>query len=165
MSRTLLALAFAFVAVAAPAPKPAELDLTDVAGKPVHLRDYRGKLVVVNFWATWCGPCKAEMPMIVAAEKKWKAQGVVFIAASLDDERDQKGIPAFVTANKIAFPVWTGVKDADVERLDLGEAIPATLFIDKTGVIYSRVKGEMKSAQLEQRLGWAVGPRTGPAPR
>lgn len=152
MLRTFVVFAMAVAALAAPAPKPAELDLTDLAGKPVHLRDYRGKTVVVNFWATWCGPCKAEMPMIVAAEKKFRSQGIVFIAASLDDEQDQKGIPAFVEKNHITFPVWKGVRDSDVERLDLGEAIPATLFIGKDGLVYSRVKGELKNDDLEKRL-------------
>lgn len=152
MSRTFLVFVLAFSAIAAPAPKPAELDLTDLNGKQVHLRDYRGKTVVVNFWATWCGPCKAEMPMIVEAEKKFKAQGIVFIAASLDDERDQKAIPAFVEKNKITFPVWKGVSDNDVVRLDLGEAIPATLFIGKDGAVYSRVKGELKPGDLEKNL-------------
>ena len=153
MLRILIAFTFALLATAAPPSKPADLDLTDLSGKKVHLRDYRGKIVVVNFWATWCGPCKAEMPMIVAAEKRWRAKGVVFIAASLDDAQDQKGIPAFVAKNKITFPVWTGVGEADVARLDLGEAIPATIFVGRDGVIFSRVKGEMKEAELEKALG------------
>lgn len=150
------------------APKklsPAELNLKDLEGKTVHLRDYRGKLVVLNFWATWCIPCKEEMPMLVVAQKKWGARGVSFIGASLDDRKTEKSVPDFIQKFKIEFPIWMGASGDDLDKLKMGEAVPATAFIDEDGVIFARVEGEIKLEQLEERLDWATGNRSRPAPK
>src|SRR6185437_5306966 len=86
----------------------ASLNVHDLSGSKVQLRDYRGKSVVLNFWATWCVPCREEMPMMVEAAKSWTPRGVTFIAVSLDDEKTKKDIPAFVARYGITFPVWVG---------------------------------------------------------
>jgi thiol-disulfide isomerase/thioredoxin len=149
------------------APKkesPAELNLIDLNGKKVHLKDLRDKIVVLNFWATWCGPCKDEMPMFVEVEKAWTPKGVVFIGASLDDKKTLNAIPEFVQKYKIDFPVWTGATGDDLDKLKMGEAVPDTAFIDEGGVIASRVQGEIKKTELLERLEWLTGDRKGPAP-
>jgi len=150
------------------APKkesPAELNLVDLDGKKVHLKDYRAKVVVLNFWATWCAPCKDEMPMFVDIEREWAPKGVVFIGASLDDKMTVKAVPEFVQKYRIDFPVWTGATGDDLDRLKMGEAVPDTAFLDESGVIVSRVQGEIKKAELIERLGWLTGDRKGPAPQ
>jgi thiol-disulfide isomerase/thioredoxin len=147
------------------APKAADLNLKDLEGKTVHLRDYRGKLVVLNFWATWCVPCKEEMPMFVEVEKKWAARGVVFVGASLDDRKTQNAIPDFLQKFQVDFPVWTGANGDDLYKLGMGEAVPATAFLDKDGVIFARVQGEIKREELEERLDWLTGDRSRPAPK
>lgn len=143
---------------------PAELNLTDLEGKKVHLKDYRSKIVVVNFWATWCGPCKEEMPMFVDVEKAWTPKGIVFIGASLDDKKTIRDIPGFLQKYKIDFPVWTGATLDDMDKLSMGEAVPDTAFIDEGGVIVSRVEGEIKRGELTERLEWLTSDRKGPAP-
>lgn len=143
---------------------PAELTLVDMDGRKVHLKDYRNKIVVLNFWATWCGPCKDEMPMFVEVEKSWTPKGVVFIGASLDDRKTIKAIPEFMQKYHIDFPVWTGASLDDMDKLKMGEAVPDTAFIDEGGVIVSRVEGEIKKAELLERLEWLTGDRKGPAP-
>jgi thiol-disulfide isomerase/thioredoxin len=144
---------------------PAELNLTDLEGRKVHLKDYRSKIVVMNFWATWCAPCKEEMPMLVEAGKQWTPKGVVFIGASLDDRKTINNIPAFLREYKIDFPVWTGTTLDDMDKLKMGEAVPDTAFIDEGGVIVSRVEGEIKKGELAERLEWLTGDRKGPAPQ
>jgi thiol-disulfide isomerase/thioredoxin len=146
-------------------PAPAELNLKDSSGKTVRLRDLRGKVVVLNFWATWCGPCKEEMPMFVEVEKKWAARGVVFVGASLDERKTQKDIPQFLQKFQIDFPVWMGASGDDLDKLGMGEAVPATAFLNEDGIIFARVQGEIKREELEERLAWATGDRSGPAPK
>src|SRR5690242_711151 len=90
------------------APPKTDLALKDAEGHRVRLSDYRGKAVVLNFWATWCGPCNAEMPALVEAEKIYGPRGVVFIAASLDDAKTKAKIPDFVSKYHVTFPVWVG---------------------------------------------------------
>jgi hypothetical protein len=105
------------------------------------------------------------MRMFVEAENKWVAKGVVFIAASLDDRKTQKNIPEFVHKFQIAFPIWIGATGDDLYRLGMGEAVPATAFLDQDGAIIARVLGEIQRQELEQRLDWLTGDRSGPAPK
>jgi thiol-disulfide isomerase/thioredoxin len=146
------------------APK-AELTLKNQDGKRVRLSELRGKPVVLNFWATWCQPCNAEMPMLVEAEKTYGSRGVVFLAASLDEAKTKAAIPAFVSKYAIPFPVWVGATGDDLDRLQMGPAVPATAFIDPEGRIVARVMGQMREDEMKERLEWLAGPRTGPAPQ
>ena len=142
----------------------AELNLKDMHGQKVRLRDLRGKPVVLNFWATWCGPCKAELPMLVEAAKNYESRGVVFLAVSLDDEKTKQLVPAFVSAHQISFPVWLGASADDLGKLGLGEAVPATAFLDQDGHIMSRILGQLREQDLKERLDWLTGDRTGTPP-
>jgi thiol-disulfide isomerase/thioredoxin len=154
---------FPLAAAAKEAPK-AELNLKDSQGQKVRLRDLRGKIVVLNFWATWCGPCKAELPLLVEAEQNYSSRGVIFIAASLDDDQTKAQIPAFVAAHKVGFPVWIGATGDDLSKLGMGEAVPATAFLDPEGHIVARVLGQLRSEEVKERLDWLLGNRSGTAP-
>ena len=160
-------LSLAAISFAADAKKeaPVDLNLTDMEGKKVHLKDYAGKPVLINFWATWCLPCREEMPMMVEAEKVWGPKGVVFIAASLDDSTTKKNIPASVKQFQITFPVWTGASLDDLAKLHLGDAVPDTVFLDGDRIIFSRAKGEIHRPEVDERLEWVTGDRTRPAPQ
>jgi thiol-disulfide isomerase/thioredoxin len=129
------------------------------------LRDLRGKPVVLNFWATWCGPCNAEMPMFVEMEKEYRVRGVLFIGASLDDAKTKGRIPAFLAEYKVAFPVWYGASGDDLDRLKLGVMAPATAFLDAEGHIVARILGQARPEEVKERLDWLTGDKSGPAPQ
>ncbi|MGD0776804.1 MAG: TlpA disulfide reductase family protein [Candidatus Solibacter sp.] len=159
---TVTALASA-LALCADAPK-ADLTLQDANGRKVRLRDLRGKPVVLNFWATWCGPCNDEMPMLVDLEKQYSARGVLFVGASLDDAGTKAKIPAFLAEHKVAFAVWYGASGDDLDKLKLGGAVPATAFLDAEGHIVARILGQARPEELKERLEWLTGNKSAPAP-
>jgi thiol-disulfide isomerase/thioredoxin len=142
----------------------ADLTLRDANGRKVRLRDLRGKPVVLNFWATWCGPCNAEMPMLVDLEKQYAARGVLFVGASLDDARTKARIPAFVAEHQIAFPVWYGAGGDDLDKLKLGGAVPATAFLDAEGHVVARILGQARPEEVKERLDWLTGDQSTPPP-
>ena len=144
--------------------KPVDLPLTDLHGKRVRLRDYRGKIVVLNFWATWCGPCNQEMPLLVSVEKEYSARGVIFLGASLDDSKTEEHIPDFLRKYHVQFPILLGATADNLEKLRLGQGVPATAFIDREGMVAARVSGEIREQEIRQRLDWLLGDRSVPPP-
>jgi thiol-disulfide isomerase/thioredoxin len=154
----------AVVLLIAADPKPSDLMLVDLSGKKVRLRDYRGKVVVLNFWATWCVPCREETPMIVEAEKAWGPKGVTFIAISLDENKTRKNIPAFLEQYHVGFPVWSNASTDDLDKLRMGQGVPDTAFLDEAGVVVARVLGEIQRPEIDERLAWLTGDRKSAPP-
>jgi thiol-disulfide isomerase/thioredoxin len=157
-----LLLLAAALGLSADAPT-ADLALKDAAGRKVRLRDLRGKVVLLNFWATWCGPCNAEMPALADIGKQYAGR-VAFIGASLDDQKSMNKIPAFVSQYKIDFPIWYGATLDDLDRLKMGNAVPATAFLDADGRVAARILGQARPEEVKERLDWLTGDRSGPAP-
>lgn len=132
-----------------PAPS---LDLRDMQGAPHKLAEYRGKPVVLNFWATWCVPCAAEMPLLSEMQNRYKDK-VVFIAASIDDDDMKPAVEAFIKKHKAdALTVMTGAAIESLHDFGLEQVMPGTIFIDAEGNIVDRVSGKLKRTELARRL-------------
>lgn len=116
-----------------------EFSLASLQGKPLSLADYRGKLVLVNFWATWCAPCRKEMPGMEALYQRFKGRGLVVLAVSVDDGSKER-VKAFVEKYRLSFPV---ALDPDSKVSDLFEVagLPASYLIDPQGKLLGHVTG------------------------
>lgn len=112
-----------------------DFKLKDADGKEVRLADYRGKVVLLDFWATWCGPCRIEIPWFAELEKKNKDKGFAVIGVSMDDE-GWKVVKPFLSELKVNYRVLLGNDEAahDYGGLD---ALPTTFLIDRDGKIAS----------------------------
>ena len=104
------------VASVAGAASKADLNAKSLDGQKVRLKDLRGKLVVLNFWATWCGPCREELPMLIKTAKASTNADLVFIAVSVDDSKTQVKVPDSARQFGISFPVWVGANGDDVYK-------------------------------------------------
>ena len=165
MARTLaIALLFVVSPLVAQDAAPA-LSLRDVDAYPAALEQYRGKIVVLNFWATWCGPCADEMPWLADIQKSYGDRGVVVVGVALDDSTTQSKIPKFIRKKKVNFPIWLGGTTDDLKRFGLGEALPATTFINREGHIEGRVLGMLRKKDLTHRVEWLLGNREGDPPK
>lgn len=124
-----------------------DFTLRDINGTQVSLRDYRGKVVLVNFWATWCGPCRREIPDFIELQED-KSGDVVILGISLDREGAMKVKP-FAESMNINYPVLV---DGQAAAQGFGriDAIPTTFFVDRQGRIAQSVRGLATRAQIEQ---------------
>jgi thiol-disulfide isomerase/thioredoxin len=148
---------------AGPDPAP-ELVLRDLQGGEVALHSLRGRIVVLNFWATWCTPCRAEMPMLTRLQAEYAVRGVTVVGASTDDASTAGRVEPFLRRYRIDFPIWMGATTAEMQAFGLGTALPATAMLDAEGNIVGRIVGPLEEDDLRHRLEWLLGGRSGPAP-
>ncbi len=152
-------------ALASAASDRAELVLPDLSGDQQRLEQYREQVVVLNFWATWCVPCREEMPLLVDIQNRYASRDVVVVGASADDESTRMQIRPFVEELGITFPIWTGATTADMDRLGLGTELPATAIIDRDGRVAFRIIGVLKRKDLVRRLDYLISGKRGKAPK
>jgi thiol-disulfide isomerase/thioredoxin len=150
----------------AKAEEPVDLTLRDRAGEEQRLSAYRGRIVILNFWATWCVPCREEMPMLVRIAKEYESRGVVVIGPSADAPETQDKIEPFLREAGITFSVWVGATTEHMQQLGLGAALPATAVIDREGRIVGRILGPLEEKDLRMRIEWLLADpsKRGPAP-
>jgi thiol-disulfide isomerase/thioredoxin len=141
-----------------------ELVLKSIDGQRIRLKDYRGNILLVNFWATWCAPCNAELPLLVKEKENYRSRGVVFIAASVDNAKARNQVRAFVSQKQVPLLVCLGATGDDLDRFEMERAVPSTAFLDLQGHIVFRIIGPMREEELRERLDWLIGARTCPPP-
>ena len=115
--------------------KAPDFELKDASGRIVHLSDFKGKVVLLDFWATWCGPCKIEIPWFTEFERKYKDRGFEVLGVSMDDD-GWKAINPFVAEEKINYRIVLG-NDQTGDQYGGVEALPTTFVIDREGKIAS----------------------------
>jgi thiol-disulfide isomerase/thioredoxin len=128
--------------------------LQDLQGKQVKLSDFRGKAVLLNFWATWCGPCKVEMPWFVELQKQYGPQGLEIVGVALDDS-GKDSIAKFAKEMGVNYTILQG-QDA------VGDAygaigLPTSFFIDRSGKIIDSASGLVTRTEIEDNVKKSLG--------
>jgi len=134
-----------FAKTNSPAP---DFTLNDISGKPVTLSQFRGKVVILNFWSIWCGPCLAEMPSLNKLYLEFKDKGLIVLAVAEDPA--EKPVKSYLQEKGIAFPILMD-KDRKIYFKYSLFGIPVTFLIDKKGLIAEKFIGERDWSSSEMR--------------
>ncbi|HKQ88198.1 MAG TPA: redoxin domain-containing protein [Candidatus Acidoferrales bacterium] len=138
--------------------KPADLPLIDLDGYKKILATYKGKPLLVTFWATWCEPCRYEYPTIVELAKEYKPKGLAVVGVSFDNNADMHLVRDFLAKNKPDFPNYRQNPDIDVDAFYVGVrpewtgTMPETLFYARDGRIVGHYEGEQTRADFAKAI-------------
>ena len=130
-------------------PAPA-FSLTDEHGTPVSLADYRGKVVLLNFWATWCGPCEVEIPWFIEFEQKYKDRDFAVLGVSFDDD-GWKSVRPYIASHKINYRVMIGTEK--MSQLYGGvDSLPTSFIVDRQGRIAAQHVGLVDKSDYQNEI-------------
>ena len=155
---------FSFLVSAAQAKRAPNLELKDLTGHSQKIASLRGSIAVVSFWATWCAPCREELPRLSKLSQDYEASGIRFIAISIDEPKDRAKVAPYVAQQKLTMDVWVGGDTDMLARVGLGDIVPGTIVIDQQGEIIGRIMGEAREEDVKSRLDWLLHGRQGDAP-
>jgi peroxiredoxin len=127
-----------------------DFTLQSLDGKTVRLSDFRGKPVVLNFWATWCGPCKIEMPWFVDLQKQYGPAGLQFLGVAMDDA-STKDIAEFAESMKVNYPILVG-KESVGDAYGGVQFLPETFYIDRNGKVVDKAFGLKGRGEIEDAI-------------
>ncbi|MFZ0805567.1 MAG: TlpA disulfide reductase family protein [Candidatus Sulfotelmatobacter sp.] len=149
---------FSGITISKPAP---DFTLESLNGQNLRLSDLRGKAVLLNFWATWCAPCKIEMPWFVELQNEYGAQGLQIVGVAMDDS-SKDDIAKFAKDMGVNYPVLIG-KEAVGEEYGGVPALPESFFIGRDGKIVDKIIGLKGRAEIEDAVKKALGTQGAPA--
>lgn len=133
----------------APIGSRVDFSLNDFSNQPVRVSDYRGHPILVNLWASWCPPCRAEMPDLIQFYRDHRADGLVFLAVNSED--DANAARPFIQEQAMPFPVLYD-PEGTVQRLFHSKGLPSTFFIDKSGRLRFSWTGQISPRVLGDRV-------------
>jgi thiol-disulfide isomerase/thioredoxin len=129
-----------------------ELTLKDLSGVEQSLTALKGRIVILNFWATYCIPCRKEMPDLTAIQNEFAAFGVQVIGVNTDETKDRDKVLQFVKETKVNFPVWMEASAEHMVRFGLGTALPGTVVIGRDGRVARIISGVVDQAVLRKEV-------------
>ena len=127
-----------------------ELTFKDIKGRVVRLRDYRGKVVLLNFWATWCPPCRAEIPDLIKYQRDYARRGLQVIGVTYPPQKLGE-VRRFVQKAKVNYPVGLGTKKTKL-LFSTSEDLPLTIVIGPDGRIRDIIEGILLPDEFEQKI-------------
>jgi peroxiredoxin len=142
----------AYLPAALPRVAP-ELNVASLAGAPLAWKDFAGRVVLVDFWATWCAPCRKSMPELQALHVKHAARGFTVLGVSIDERKDAAKVKKFASQRGITYPIALDTASAPAwERFGV-KAVPAAFLVDRDGRIVAEWRGRAPlPAEIEQEL-------------
>lgn len=129
-----------------------DLTLTDLSGVDQNLSALKGRIVVLNFWATYCIPCRKEMPDLAAIQNEFAALGVQVVGVNTDELKDRSKVLQFVKETKINFPIWIGGSTEHMVKFGLGAALPGTVVIGRDGRVVKIISGVVDQVVLRKQI-------------
>lgn len=127
-----------------------QLTIKDIHGRRIRLSDYRGKVVLVNFWATWCPPCRKEIPDLIKLQRDYRSRGLQVIGVTYPPQKLAE-VRRFVRRAKVNYPVALGTKETK-SLFSSSEALPMTIVIGTDGTIRDIIDGILLPEEFEQKI-------------
>lgn len=154
---TLFGILFAAIAIAvAPAKvvrqeaSAPQFEFKDVNGRIVRLSDFRGKVILINFWATWCPPCRAEMPDLVKLQHQYGTEGLQIIGVSYPPQKKSR-VVRFAKSLKVNYPIVLGTRELKA-RYSSDETLPLTVVIDRDGKVSEIISGILLREEFDEKI-------------
>jgi thiol-disulfide isomerase/thioredoxin len=122
------------------------------------------QILVLNFWASWCRPCRKEIPLLARIQQEYRPRGVQVVGASIDEAEDREAAERLARRLGAVYPLRFGCTTEEMKALRLGDSIPATAILDRDGTARFRLVGEVKEDLLRPRLDFLLGDRSSAAP-
>ncbi len=160
----LMILAFLAAGMLLAAKRAPDPGFKTLDGQTRKLSALHGQIVVVNFWATWCGPCQEELPSLTRMAASYSGKPVAFVFISIDEPKNRGKIPAKLASLNVSLQSWVDADTDTLDRFGLGNIVPGTVVMDDKGEIVARIMGEAKDEDVRGAVDWLLAGKTGPPP-